>query len=69
MRATTLKKKYPDEWARIADSMDNDIKIFNPDLPKTDRDRIAHDAAFLGCYEMDKRLKGQNEKSRHKKMV
>jgi hypothetical protein len=66
MTATYLKKKYPDLWRVMYDGMvfdlfecmpQSDISIFQDKFKNAGRiRRIAHYAAFLACYEMNKEM-------------
>jgi hypothetical protein len=68
MKATTLRRRYPKQWANIEKAMLNDFNLCR--LKKTittnstfpvdsniDMQAIAYNAAFLGCYEMHKTIR------------
>ncbi|RPJ20594.1 MAG: hypothetical protein EHM35_19275 [Planctomycetaceae bacterium] len=55
MRATTLKKKYPEMWRAVEDQVVRDLS----DMPiaASIRERTAHNAAFVACSEHHKAMK------------
>lgn len=66
MRATKLKEKYPEIWDNVYDSMivdlcdcmaGADIQQFKEGNKDSRIVRLAHNAAFLACYEHHKTLK------------
>jgi hypothetical protein len=46
MKATTLKRKYPDVWASVYDGTMQEMRMAAP--------TVAHNAAFYACSEMHK---------------
>jgi hypothetical protein len=58
MRASYLKKRYPEEWARIEMAVKDDFLGFKKDrlgnITLTEKDvvRIAHNAAFFAILEV-----------------
>jgi hypothetical protein len=66
MTATYLKKKYPHLWRIMYDGMvfdllecmpQSDVSIFQDKFINRGRiSRIAHNAAFMACYEMNKEM-------------
>jgi len=63
MRAITLKNKYPEIWMNVYTGMihdlcecmqGSDIQLYHENNKKCRIERIAHNAAFLACYEIHK---------------
>lgn len=66
MKATTLKKKYPEIWDNVYSDMitdlcscmpQADVQMYNDGYEDCRITRIAHNAAFCATYEVDKKLK------------
>ena len=64
MKATELKKKYPDFWTTIESAVLEDLLMVNNSQTKEKPfnvhhehvERIAHNAAFNATYEYHKRI-------------
>lgn len=66
MTAKQLQKKYPNQWKSIYDTMVFDMKqcltqrqiqLFDEGCKGSIIKRIAHNAAFAGCYELHQTMK------------
>ena len=54
MKASTLKRKYPDTWASVYDGVMNEMRMAAP--------TVAHNAAFHACDEMHRAVGRKNSK-------
>jgi len=54
MKASTLKRKYPDTWASVYDGVMNEMRMAAP--------TVAHNAAFYACDEMHKAASRKDNK-------
>jgi hypothetical protein len=70
MKATTLRKKYPEIWNNVYEGVITDLCLCMPfanvqQYKSRNEDsliaRIAYNAAFLACYEVHKKLKRMTE--------
>ena len=66
MKATTLKKKYPEQWESVEASMIGQLMVDLPGLykelykynPKNSKlAAIAHNAAYFACLELHEYIK------------
>ena len=68
MKATTLKKKYPNQWENVEASMigqlrqhmsESDICAYDFEPEISELGAIAHNAAFFACLELHEYIKTQ----------
>jgi len=55
MKAKKLKIKYTYLWEQVEDGVLNDLNLQEEGLNKKQKERIAHNAAFIACHASYKR--------------